>query len=136
MLPTLRILPRIPDQRHQRHAAKGEERAAVGALGRIEPTSEVINVGSGIADRLESLLVKRGDLVKKDQIMGYLQSHAEQVAQRDEIVAQLEEAKLRLATETELDQARIDDATIKRTTIAEVTPLRIEARPASMTSSL
>jgi len=59
------------------------------------------------------VLVVEGDLVKKDQIMGYLQSHAEQVAQRDEIAARLEEAKLRLATETELDQARIDDATIK-----------------------
>jgi len=109
-------------------AAKGGESTAVGALGRIEPASEIINVGSGIADRLESLLVKRGDLVKKDQIMGYLQSHAEQVAQRDEIAAQLEEAKLRLAAEIQLDQARIDDATIKWKTVAEVAPLRIEAQ--------
>ena len=108
--------------------AKGEESTAVGALGRIEPASEIVSVGSGIADRLESLLVKRGDLVKKDQIMGYLQSHAEQVAQRDEIAAQLAEAKLRLAAEIELDQARIDDATIKWKTVAEVTPLRIEAQ--------
>ncbi len=107
---------------------KAEESTAVGALGRIEPASEIVSVGSGIADRLESLLVKRGDLVKKDQIMGYLQSHAEQVAQRDEIAAQLEEAKLRLATEIELDQARIDDATIKWKTVAEVAPLRIEAQ--------
>jgi len=109
-------------------AAEGEESTAVGALGRIEPASEIIKLGSGVADRLDSLTVKRGDLVKKDQIMGYLQSHAEQVAQRDEIAAQLEEAKLRLATETELDQARIDDATIKWKTIAEVTPLRIQAQ--------
>ncbi len=109
-------------------AAKGEERSAVGALGRIEPASEIIKVGSGIADRLESLLVKRGDLVKKDQIMGHLQSYAEQVAERDAIAAQLEEAKVRLAAETELDEARINDATIKWETIAEVTPLRIEAQ--------
>ena len=109
-------------------AAKGGESTGIGALGRIEPASEIIKVGSGIADRLESLLVKRGDLVKKHQIMGYLQSHAEQVAQRDEIAAQLEEAKLRLATEIELDQARIDDATIKWKTVAEVAPLRIEAQ--------
>src|SRR6266581_8075105 len=109
-------------------AAKGGESTAVGALGRIEPASEVIKVGSGIADRLESLLVKRGDLVKKDQIMGYLQSHAEQVAERDAIAAQLEEAKVRLAAETELDEARINDATIKWETIAEVRPLRIEAQ--------
>ncbi len=109
-------------------AAKGEESAAVGALGRIEPASEIIRLGSGVADRLESLMVKRGDLVKKGQVMGYLQGYAEQVAQRDEIAARLEEAKLRLATETELDQARIDDATIKWKTIAEVAPLKIEAQ--------
>jgi HlyD family secretion protein len=108
--------------------AKAEESTAVGALGRIEPASEIIKLGSGVTDRLDSLMVKRGDLVKKDQILGYLQSHAEQVAQRDEIAAQLEEAKLRLATETELDLARVDDATIKLKIIAEVAPLRIEAQ--------
>jgi HlyD family secretion protein len=115
-------------------AAEGEESTAVGALGRIEPASEIIRLGSGVADRLDSLMVKRGDLVKKDQIMGYLQSHAEQVAQRDEIAARLEEAKLRLATETDLDQARIDDATIKRKTIAEVAPLKIEAQDKTVES--
>ena len=38
---------------------------AVAALGRIEPRSEIINIGAGFSpDRLESLFVARGDLVK------------------------------------------------------------------------
>jgi HlyD family secretion protein len=104
------------------------ERAAVGALGRIEPASEIVNVGAGISDRLERLLVRRGDPVKTGEIIGYLQSYAEQVAQRDQVAAELEEAKVRLATETQLDLARIEDATIKLKTIVEVTPLKIEAQ--------
>jgi HlyD family secretion protein len=104
------------------------ERAAVGALGRIEPASEIVNVSAGISDRLERLLVRRGDLVKKAEVIGYLQSYAEQVAQRDEIAAELEESKAKLATEIELDLARIEDATIKLKTIDEVTPLKIEAQ--------
>lgn len=63
--------------------------SGVVALGRIEPASEIINLGSGVAsDRLESLLVSRGDLVKKGAILGYLNSYAEQIAQRDYYQAQ------------------------------------------------
>src|SRR6478752_2247347 len=69
---------------------------AVAALGRIEPGSEIINLHAGFSpDRLESLFVARGDLVKKDQVLGYLGGYAEQIAQRGMYRAQLEEAKLR-----------------------------------------
>jgi HlyD family secretion protein len=105
-----------------------QEPAAIGALGRIEPASEVVKIGTGIADRLESLTVRRGDFVRKDETLGYLQSYAEQVALRDQIAAELDEAKARLATETELELARIDDATIRLQSIVEITPLRIEAQ--------
>lgn len=106
----------------------------VGALGRIEPESETLNIGSGVGGRLESLLVGRGDKVKKDQVLGYLQSYAEQAAQRDQIAAQLDEAKAQLAAETALDLARIDDASIKLDTILRVTPYRIEAQQQAVDS--
>ena len=55
-------------------AERGKPHQAVAALGRIEPQSEIFNLSAGTAtpDRLEQLFVARGDLVKKDQVLGYL----------------------------------------------------------------
>lgn len=103
-------------------------RQAIGALGRIEPESEIVNVGTGIVDRLEGLAVHRGDVVKEGEVLGYLQSHAMEVAQRDQIAAELDEAKAQLATENTLDLAHIDDATIKLKTVIDLMPLKIEAQ--------
>ena len=79
---------------------RSKRRQAVAALGRLEPQSEIINLGAGspAPDRLESLLVGRGDLVKKGQVLGYLAGFAEQAAQLDVFKRQLEEAKLRQET--------------------------------------
>ena len=107
---------------------------AVGALGRIEPESEIINVSSGLADRLESLLVRRGDRVKKDQILGRLQGYAEQVAQREQIAALLAEAKVKMAAEVEVDLVRIENAEIKLRQVNEVSPSRIAAQEATVAS--
>jgi hypothetical protein len=52
---------------------------AVAALGRIEPGSEIINLGAGISpDRLEELFVARGDVVKQGQVLARLGGYAEQ----------------------------------------------------------
>jgi len=105
-----------------------QESTAIGALGRIEPESEIINIGTGTVDRLETLAVHRGDAVKKDEVLGRLQGYVAQVAERDRIAAELDEARAQLATETTLDLARIDDATIKLRMAVEVAPLKIEAQ--------
>jgi HlyD family secretion protein len=117
-------------------AQRSKPRQAVAALGRIEPQSEIINLGAGTAspDRLEQLFVARGDLVKKDQVLGYLGGYAEQVAQQAMLKARLEEAKLRLTTEVELDRARIESAKTHQTQILEVSPLRIAAQEATIAS--
>ncbi len=108
---------------------------AVAALGRIEPRSEIINIGAGVSpDRLESLFVARGDLVKNGQVLGYLGGYAEQIAQRAMYRAQLEEAKLRLKTELELNRSRVESAEIHRKEILEVSPLRIAAQKATIAS--
>ena len=105
------------------------------ALGRIEPISEIINLGSGVSpDRLETLLVGRGDLVKKGDVLGYLSSYPEQVAQRDYYQSQLEEADRRLKTEISLNQSRIEAAQIHQKQILEVSPLRITAQEATIAS--
>jgi HlyD family secretion protein len=115
--------------------SKGQsgQRSEVSALGRIEPESEIINLGAGTPpDRLDSLFVARGDLVKKDQVLGYVGGYAEQIAQRDVYRAQLEEATLRLKAETALNQARIEAAEARQRQILEVMPHRIAAQEATI----
>src|SRR5205823_5646668 len=63
-----------------------------------------------------------------------LGSYAEQIAQRDMYLAQLEEAKLRLKTELELNRSRIEAAEIHQRQILEVSPLRIAAQKATIES--
>jgi HlyD family secretion protein len=105
------------------------ERNAVAAMGRIEPSSGVINLGAGSPpDRLESLSVERGDPVKKGQVLGYLAGYAEQIAQRDLIKAQIDEARLRRDTEQKLNQERIRAADLHRRRVLEVTPHRIASQ--------
>ena len=100
----------------------------VGALGRVEPEGGLINVGAATPDLLQTLLVHRGDVVEKGQVLAYLQSYAEQAAQYEVIGAQLAEARLKLAAVVQLDQARIDDAEIKLRQIDQVEPLKIVAQ--------
>lgn len=110
-------------------------RSGVVALGRIEPVSEIISLGSGASpDRLESLLVSRGDPVRKGDILGYLNSYAEQVAQRDLYQAQLDEAERRLKAEIYLNQSRIEVAQIHQKQVLEVSPLRVAAQEATIAS--
>jgi HlyD family secretion protein len=108
-------------------------RNLVAALGRIEPYSEVIKLGAGSApDRLDSLLVQRGDLVKKSQVLGYLSGYAEQIAQRDVFKAQLDEARLRRKTESDLDRMRIEAAEAHQKQVLEVEPQVIAAQEATV----
>jgi HlyD family secretion protein len=108
---------------------------AVAALGRIEPRSEIINLGAGSSpDRLDSLLVERGDTVKKGQVLGHLGGFAEQVAQREMYRAQLDEANLRLKTEIALQLARIESAEVQQRQVLDVTPHRIAAQEATIAS--
>lgn len=109
--------------------------SGVVALGRIEPVSEIISLGGGVApDRLELLLVSRGDPVRKGDILGYLGSYAEQIAQRDYYKAQLDEAERRLKAQISLDQSRIEAAQIHQKQVLEVSPLRIAAQEATIAS--
>jgi HlyD family secretion protein len=116
-------------------AAPGAARRGhlIAALGRIEPGSEIINLGPGLAnDRVETLFVARGDVVKKDQVLGYLGGYAEQLAQGEVYRAQLNEAQRRLQTETDLDEVRIAAAEVHRRQVLELTPHRIAAQEATI----
>lgn len=110
---------------------------AVAALGRIEPQSEIINLGAGglggaAQDKLETLLVGRGDSVVKGQELGYLAGRAEQIAQRNYVQAQLDEAKAKLKTQTVVDQQHIVDAETHLQQVLEVSPKKIAAQEAEV----
>lgn len=117
------------------HDEQAVARDMVAALGRIEPSSEIVNLGAGLSpDRLDSLLVERGDLVKKSQVLGYLGGYAEQIAQRDVFRSQLDEARLRLSTQLELDHARVEAAEVHQRQVLEVEPQAIAAQEATIAS--
>jgi len=109
-------------------------RVAVAALGRIEPESEIIDVAAPLVDRLDRLLVAEGDEVRAGQPLGYLGVHDERRADRDEIAAELAEARRRLAAETALGEAEIRAAAVKVDEVAEVYPLRIAMLEAKVRS--
>ena len=117
------------------HDEQAVQRNMVAALGRIEPSSEIVNLGAGSSpDRLDSLMVERGDLVKKSQVLGYLAGYAEQTAQRDVFKSQLEEARLRLSTQLDLDRARVEAAEVHQRQVLEVEPQGIAAQEATIAS--
>jgi HlyD family secretion protein len=109
-------------------------RIAVAALGRIEPESEIIDVAAPIIDRLDRLVVVEGDLVRAGQPLGYLGVHDERRADRDEIAAELAEARRRLAAETALGEAEIRAAAVKVAEVGEIYPLRIAMLEAKVRS--
>jgi multidrug efflux pump subunit AcrA (membrane-fusion protein) len=91
-------------------AGQAAPQGGVGALGRVEPQSGLVELGGGPADRLLSLGVKVGDAVKQGQLLGYLDGYPVQAASRDAAAAQLAEAQARLKAQTELGQAQIEQA--------------------------
>jgi HlyD family secretion protein len=88
----------------------------VGALGRIEPESEIIEVGGPADERLASLLVKEGDTVAKGQVLGYFSSHEQRAAEAQAAAATVHDAQVR----------------VQRT--AELYPLRVRAQEAKIRS--
>jgi len=108
--------------------------SAVAALGRIEPESGLMKVSAATPDVLDALLVQRGEVVDKDQVLGYLQSYAEQVAQQGSIAGQMEEDKARLAADEELNEAQSENAEIKLRRIEDLAPLKIVAQEQTVRS--
>ncbi|MEO0759159.1 MAG: efflux RND transporter periplasmic adaptor subunit [Cyanobacteria bacterium J06648_16] len=91
-------------------AAPIPERVSVAALGRIEPASRVIDVATSESGIVTQVLVKEGDTVIEDQTLAYLDNYDVRRAERDYAASQLEEARRQLIAETQLGQARIQEA--------------------------
>lgn len=105
-------------------------RQSVVALGRLEPDGGIINVGVSVPDRVESIAVKEGDEVKKEQKLAQLESHDDRVADRNLTNAQLDEARKRLLTINASGQAQIKEAESLLKYAKEVEPKEIAAQQA------
>jgi HlyD family secretion protein len=114
-----------------------ESRVAVTSLGRLEPETEIIQVGILAGGRIDHLgeKVKEGAFVAKDDPLAYLDSYAELLAARDLTRTQMEEAKERLKAETAFGKAAIAVAKLKIRQAEEVLPKQIEAQDAEVRRS-
>ena len=87
-----------------------KKRNLIAALGRIEPQGEVILVGGPIGERIDKIFVQEGQKVIANTILAYLESYQERFAEKEVAASQVNEARIRLATETKLGEAGIQEA--------------------------
>lgn len=94
----------------ERPAAPADDRDAIGALGRVQPTSGVLSLFGPPGDRVLELKVGVGDVVKPGQQLGVLAGDSERRSQVDTLAGQVREAdELRKSLAVSRD-ARLDDA--------------------------
>jgi HlyD family secretion protein len=80
------------------------------ALGRVEPAGDVIDIGAMVGDRLVSVKVKEGDIVKKGEPLAYLDSGELRRLEVEATQQQLKEVEARRDAELTLAEARITAA--------------------------
>lgn len=89
---------------------KPQRPAQIEALGRLEPSVGILNLGAMAGTRLGRLEVSEGDLVEADEALAYVDSYPLRVAQHESAEAQLKEAEAKLAAETVYAQRMIREA--------------------------
>lgn len=106
---------------------------SVTALGRVEPQGEVITIGGSVGDRIGKLEVKEGQQVEAGEVLAYLESYQERLAEKNAAASQMEEARTRLKAESLFGAAKIQEAKsrIKQIKIPQLS--EIEAQKATIT---
>lgn len=118
---------------HNAEAASSPlNRAAVTALGRLEPASRVIRVGGTTGDRMGELLVREGQRVKGKQVLAYLQSRAERQAECQQIEASLKESQAQLKAETAYGAALVREAEFHVEQAERLHPLKVASQQAQV----
>lgn len=102
----------------------------VTALGRLAPRSEVINVGTPQGDRLVRLTVAPGQSVEAHQVLAYLDSYDERLADKERIGRQLAEAQAQLTAETAYGNALVAESQARLRQLETSSRLEIEAQDA------
>jgi HlyD family secretion protein len=123
-----RLIGSAPDQ--STNSASEPHEIRIGALGRIEPCSEVLDIDASVGQRLLAVFVRDGQLVKKDDELAHLESHNVAVAEKQEIAALLDEARNRLKAVEANHQNAIRVAELKLQIVETIEPIRINAQGA------
>jgi HlyD family secretion protein len=128
----VRMFQQSAQQAAIEEAAPAPRQVMVAALGRLEPEGEVISVSGPQGDRISQLLVAEGDYVQQGEILAYLESYEERLAERNYAASQLAEAQTRLAAETQYGNAQVQEARTRLGQIDRPQSLEIEAQQATV----
>ncbi len=104
----------------------------VSALGRLEPQGEVISVGVPLGHRLDRLVVVEGQQVESGEVLAYLDSYPERLADRDYHATLLLDTEKRLKAETLHGEAIIREAEVRIEQLELLQPLEIRAQEAEV----
>ena len=104
------------------------------ALGRVEPSSRVIDVAASSSGRIDRLAVQKGDTVEAGQVLAYLDTYAVRQAERDLAASQLAEARAQLAAETNLGRSQVQEASSRLGQIDQPQQAAIAAQAAAILS--
>ena len=110
------------------------ERKSVSALGRLEPASRVVNIGTSLPDRVAKLFVTEGGTVELDADLVHLEGRDERLAEQERIAAELRSAQKKLAAEQQYHSALIEEARIREREIETLRPLQIDVQEANQRS--
>lgn len=110
------------------------ERKSVSALGRLEPASRVVNIGTSLPDRVTKLFVTEGGTVELDADLVHLETREERLAEQERIAAELRSAQKKLAAEEQYHSALIEEARIREREIETLRPLQIDVQEANQRS--
>lgn len=117
-------------------AAKARERPAVwnnvSALGRIRPLDDVVEVGVDASRRLAKLLVTEGQLVKKGDILAYLEEYEELKAAAEQAASRLRGGQTQLAARLDCETANIARAEADVNSLKANYPKDLEIQEASI----
>ena len=118
-------------------AERREPPAQVAALGRIEPSGEIIDVSGPAGARIDKFGpgIREGAHVKSGDVIAYLDSYPEALAAREQAASMLSEATRQRRAEEDAGGAAVDDANLQVRHADRSLPLQIQAQEAELRRS-
>ncbi|MBE9178959.1 HlyD family efflux transporter periplasmic adaptor subunit [Oculatella sp. LEGE 06141] len=121
-----------PGQNQVEEVAPPPRQVSVAALGRLEPEGEVVNISGSQGDRIGQLLVREGEYVQQGDVLAYLESYGERLAERNYAASQLAEAQTQIVAETEYGSAQVQEARTRLGQIDQPQSFEIQAQQATV----
>ncbi len=101
---------------------------AVWALGRLAPEAGIVDLAGLPGDRLLELAVQAGQEVTPETVLGKLESEQLRETEHQLLLAQIQEARDRIAAERQLAEARLETARLLEQQAAETARLEEEVQ--------